>query len=87
MGNIVDLSGKTIAGAKPKRQTDPEVGTFLFQLNVADVDGKYITFKAEGFLVVTSVFAAVGRGEGEIIAMVPMGQLMSVQKIEAPANS
>ena len=85
MGNIVDLTGKTVGGSTPKPRTDTETGTFLFQLNVLGADNQYISFKAEGFLVVTSVFAAVGRGEGEIVAMVPMGQLMSVQKIEAIA--
>ena len=82
MADVIGLNGQKLIDSNKTPKKELDTGTFLFTLQTADADNRPMTFTAEGFLVVTSVFAAVGRGEGEIVAMVPLSELISVQKIE-----
>lgn len=74
MANIVGLDGKPANDAKA-----PPKHSFAIEVR----DGIKREVKAEGYLIATSAFVAVGTEEGGILALVPMGNVLNAEIVTA----
>ena len=84
MSKIVGIDGKAVAPEAPKTPTQH---TYEILLDTADDDGRQGRFVVKGYLIATPVFIAIGIGDGEFAALVPMDRLVSVTKIDDKEKS